>query len=162
MIVPELLLKVVEQAKALAEQKGGYEISLEMDNELCLLGEESELQSAFSNLIFNAVIHTPPKTRIDISWGREGDEARLRVEDSGPGIEQKHLPRLTERFYRVDKARSRQSGGTGLGLAIVKHILARHDGELRISSQPGVGSQFVCAFPIEMILERSQLQQQAS
>jgi two-component system phosphate regulon sensor histidine kinase PhoR len=160
--VPELLQKIVEQARALADQKGDYDINLEVDSELCLLGEEHQLQSAFSNLIFNAVIHTPPKTRIEVSWKREGHEAYLRIADTGPGIEQKHIPRLTERFYRVDKARSRQSGGTGLGLAIVKHIIARHDGELRISSQPGVGSQFVCAFPEEVLLQKRQLQQQAS
>ncbi len=160
--VSELLTKIVEQAKALADQKGGYEITLDVDTELYLLGEESELQSAFSNLIFNAVIHTPAKTKITVSWKHEDKEARMRVEDTGPGIEQKHIPRLTERFYRVDKARSRQSGGTGLGLAIVKHIIARHDGELRISSHPGKGSQFVCAFPEEMVLEKSRQQQQAS
>jgi two-component system phosphate regulon sensor histidine kinase PhoR len=160
-VVPDLLKKVIDQAKALADQKGSYEITLEVDNELCILGEESQLQSAFSNLIFNAVIHTPPKTRIQIIWSRVEHEACLIVEDSGPGIEQQHIPRLTERFYRVDKARSRQSGGTGLGLAIVKHIIARHDGELRISSQPGLGSQFICAFPEETTLERSQLEQQA-
>ncbi len=160
-MVADLLQKIIDQAAVLAEQKGGYDLNLEVDSELCLLGEESELQSAFSNLIFNAVIHTPPKTRIKVSWRREGKVACLQIEDSGPGIEQQHIPRLTERFYRVDKARSRQSGGTGLGLAIVKHIIARHDGELRISSQPGVGSQFVCTFPEEMVLEKSQLQQQA-
>ncbi len=160
-MVADLLQKIIDQAAVLAEQKGGYDLNLEVDGELCLLGEESELQSAFSNLIFNAVIHTPPKTRIKVSWKREGKVACLQIEDSGPGIEQQHIPRLTERFYRVDKARSRQSGGTGLGLAIVKHIIARHDGELRISSQPGVGSQFVCTFPEEMVLEKSQLQQQA-
>jgi two-component system phosphate regulon sensor histidine kinase PhoR len=161
-MVPELLQRVVDQARALADQKGDYDINLKVDSELCLLGEEHQLQSAFSNLIFNAVIHTPPKTRIEVSWKREGHEACLRVADTGPGIEQKHIPRLTERFYRVDKARSRQSGGTGLGLAIVKHIIARHDGELRISSQPGVGSQFLCAFPQEILLDKSQLQQRAS
>lgn len=160
--VADLLQKIIEQASALAEQKGGYDLILEVDRELCLLGEESELQSAFSNLIFNAVIHTPPKSRIMVSWKREKNKACLLVEDSGPGIEQQHIPRLTERFYRVDKARSRQSGGTGLGLAIVKHIIARHNGALRISSQPGVGSQFVCTFPEEMVLDRSRLQQQAS
>ncbi|MGD8908016.1 MAG: phosphate regulon sensor histidine kinase PhoR [Chromatiales bacterium] len=159
-MIPELLQKIIEQARALADQKGDYDINLEVDSELCLLGDEHQLQSAFSNLIFNAVIHTPPKTRIEVSWKREGDEACLSVSDTGPGIEQKHVPRLTERFYRVDKARSRQSGGTGLGLAIVKHIIARHDGELRISSQPGVGSQFICAFPEEVLLEKRRLQQQ--
>jgi two-component system, OmpR family, phosphate regulon sensor histidine kinase PhoR len=158
-LVGELLQRILEQARVLAEQKGGYDIRLEVDEELCLLGEESELQSAFSNLIFNAIIHTPAKTRIHISWKREGEEAYFKVIDSGPGIEQQHIPRLTERFYRVDKARSRQSGGTGLGLAIVKHIIGRHDGELRISSQPGEGSQFVCAFPQEMLLEKRHLQE---
>lgn len=158
--VADLLRRIIEQAKALAEQKGGYNIDLSVDEDLCLLGEESELQSAFSNLIFNAVIHTPPKTQIGVSWKRENREVCLTVWDTGPGIEQQHIPRLTERFYRVDKARSRQSGGTGLGLAIVKHIIGRHDGELRISSQPGTGSRFVCAFPEEMALEKSQLSQQ--
>lgn len=160
--VTELLCNIVDQAKALAEQKGGYDLELKADNELCLLGEESELQSAFSNLIFNAVVHTPPKTHILVCWQREKNEVLLSVEDSGPGIEQQDIPRLTERFYRVDKARSRQSGGTGLGLAIVKHIIARHGGELRISSQPGAGSQFVCAFPKEIVVEKNRLQQQAS
>lgn len=159
-IVSDLLRRIIEQTKALADQKGGYEIELSVDEDLCLLGEENELQSAFSNLIFNAVIHTPPKTRINVTWKRENGEACLSVTDTGPGIEQHHIPRLTERFYRVDKARSRQSGGTGLGLAIVKHIIGRHDGELRISSQPGVGSRFVCAFPEETVLEKSQLPEQ--
>lgn len=159
--VADLLTRIVDQAKALADQKGHSNITLEADDNLCLLGEENQLQSAFSNLVFNAVIHTPPDTPIEISWKRSGNEAHLLVKDSGPGIEQRHIPRLTERFYRVDKARSRQSGGTGLGLAIVKHIITRHDGELRISSQQGVGSQFLCAFPEEMVLEKSELQRQA-
>jgi two-component system phosphate regulon sensor histidine kinase PhoR len=118
------------------------------------LGEESELMSAFSNLVFNAIVHTPTGTVIDISWKREGKGAQLAVVDSGPGIEQRDIPRLTERFYRVDKARSRQSGGTGLGLAIVKHIINRHDGELKIVSQLGVGSQFICSFPEEVTLDK--------
>jgi two-component system phosphate regulon sensor histidine kinase PhoR len=160
-LITNLLRKIMDQARALAEQKGSYELALDADSDLCLLGEENELQSAFSNLVFNAVIHTPPTTRIQVSWKQVGKEAQLCVEDSGPGIEQQHIPRLTERFYRVDKARSRQSGGTGLGLAIVKHIIARHDGELRISSQPGVGSQFICAFPQAVVLQKSRLQQQA-
>lgn len=158
--VSDLLTRILDQARALADQKGQYHISLEAEDSLCLLGEENQLQSAFSNLVFNAVIHTPPNTHIEVSWKRSGDEAQLLVKDSGPGIEQKHIPRLTERFYRVDKARSRQSGGTGLGLAIVKHIITRHDGELRISSQLGVGSQFLCAFPEEMVLEKDEPQRQ--
>jgi two-component system phosphate regulon sensor histidine kinase PhoR len=134
---------------------------VKIDDGLCLVGEENELLSAFSNLIYNAIIHTPPKTEISVSWQRDEDgSASFSVTDTGPGIEQEAIPRLTERFYRVDKARSRQSGGTGLGLAIVKHIIGRHDGELRITSQPGMGSQFKCTFPAEMALEKSQLQQE--
>jgi two-component system phosphate regulon sensor histidine kinase PhoR len=159
--IPDMIRKIVDQAKALAEQKGGYEILVEIDEGLCLVGEENELLSAFSNLIYNAIIHTPPKTEISVSWQRDEDgSASFSVTDTGPGIEQEAIPRLTERFYRVDKARSRQSGGTGLGLAIVKHIIGRHDGELRITSQPGMGSQFKCTFPVEMTLEKSQLQQE--
>ena len=152
--VPDLLSRIVDQARLLADQKGGYTINLQVDDELCLLGEESELTSAFSNLVFNAIVHTPPGTEINISWQRVENHACLTVTDSGPGIEQRHIPRLTERFYRADKARSRQSGGTGLGLAIVKHIIGRHDGELQISSQLGAGSQFKCLFPEEVILHK--------
>jgi two-component system phosphate regulon sensor histidine kinase PhoR len=160
-LVPDLIRKIIDQAKALADQKGGYDILVEIDESLCLIGEENELLSAFSNLINNAIIHTPPKTEIRVSWKREDDCVSFSVSDTGPGIEHETIPRLTERFYRVDKARSRQSGGTGLGLAIVKHIIGRHDGELRITSQPGMGSQFVCTFPSEMALDKNQLHQQA-
>jgi two-component system phosphate regulon sensor histidine kinase PhoR len=152
--VPDLLRRIIDQAQLLAEQKGGYTINLDVNDKLWLLGEESELMSAFSNLVFNAIIHTPPGTEITITWLRLDNEACLTVTDSGPGIEERHIPRLTERFYRVDKARSRQSGGTGLGLAIVKHIIGRHDGEVRISSQLGIGSSFTCAFPVESTLNR--------
>jgi two-component system phosphate regulon sensor histidine kinase PhoR len=152
--VPELLREIIDQAKPLAEQKGGYAITLDVNDNLWLLGEQSELMSAFSNLVFNSIIHTPPGTEITVTWLRLENEACLTVTDTGPGIEERHIPRLTERFYRVDKARSRQSGGTGLGLAIVKHIIGRHDGELKISSQLGVGSSFICAFPEELTLNR--------
>jgi two-component system phosphate regulon sensor histidine kinase PhoR len=152
--VPDLLRRIIDQAQLLAEQKGGYTITLDANDNLWLLGEESELMSAFSNLVFNAIIHTPAGTEITVTWLRLENEACLTVTDSGPGIEERHIPRLTERFYRVDKARSRQSGGTGLGLAIVKHIIGRHDGEIRISSQLGIGSSFTCAFPEEVTLTR--------
>jgi two-component system phosphate regulon sensor histidine kinase PhoR len=123
-----------------------------------LVGNESELQSAFSNLVLNAIIHTPPETSIRVRWHRDDDHALFSVADNGPGIPQEHIPRLTERFYRVDKGRSRQSGGTGLGLAIVKHVLTRHDGELVIVSKAGSGSQFSCVFPLDRIMvgERDQ------
>ncbi|MEJ2619154.1 MAG: phosphate regulon sensor histidine kinase PhoR [Candidatus Thiodiazotropha sp.] len=156
--VPDLLNRIIDQARLLADQKGGYTINLQMDEALCLLGEESELSSSFSNLVFNAIVHTPPGTEINISWQREEQQACLTVTDSGPGIEQRHIPRLTERFYRADKARSRQSGGTGLGLAIVKHILGRHNGELQISSQLGAGSQFKCLFPEEVIWDKCNIE----
>ncbi|MET0089281.1 MAG: phosphate regulon sensor histidine kinase PhoR [Candidatus Thiodiazotropha sp.] len=153
--VPDLLRRIFDQARLLADQKGGYSLELYADENLWLLGEENELTSAFSNLIFNAIVHTPPNTRIRVDWRMEEGRARLTVTDNGPGIEEKHIPRLTERFYRVDKARSRQSGGTGLGLAIVKHIISRHDGELQIVSQAGEGSEFTCIFPEELILDKT-------
>jgi two-component system phosphate regulon sensor histidine kinase PhoR len=154
--VPDLLHRILDQAQLLADQKGGYQLNLRADEQLWLRGEESELMSAFSNLIFNAIIHTPTNTQIDIDWRQEENTAKLIVTDNGPGIEQKDVPRLTERFYRVDKARSRQSGGTGLGLAIVKHIIGRHDGALHIVSQLDVGSQFTCIFPEALILHKSE------
>ncbi len=153
--VPDLLRRIFDQARLLADQKGGYSLELHADENLWLLGEENELTSAFSNLIFNAIVHTPPNTRIRVDWRMEEGRARLTVADNGPGIDEKHIPRLTERFYRVDKARSRQSGGTGLGLAIVKHIISRHDGELQIVSQGGEGSQFTCIFPAALILDKT-------
>jgi two-component system, OmpR family, phosphate regulon sensor histidine kinase PhoR len=153
--VPDLLRRIFDQARLLADQKGGYHLELHADESLWLLGEENELMSAFSNLVFNAIVHTPPNTRIRVDWHLEGDRACLNVADNGPGIEEQHIPRLTERFYRVDKARSRQSGGTGLGLAIVKHIISRHDGELQIVSHTGEGSRFTCIFPRELILDKT-------
>ncbi len=151
--VPELIAAIIDQALVLADQKGGYVIDCKLDKNLWLVGNTVELQSAFSNLIFNAIIHTPPKTKIQITWRKEEEKACFIISDTGPGIPERHIPRLTERFYRVDKGRSRRSGGTGLGLAIVKHIINRHDGELMISSKEGFGSRFSCLFPEEMVLE---------
>ncbi|MEN8180239.1 MAG: phosphate regulon sensor histidine kinase PhoR [Pseudomonadota bacterium] len=151
--VPELIASIIDQAVALADQKGGYTIDHSLDTGLWLVGNTEELQSAFSNLIFNAIIHTPAKTEILITWKKVDGKAVFNISDTGPGIPERHIPRLTERFYRVDKGRSRQSGGTGLGLAIVKHIINRHDGELMISSKEAFGSQFTCRFPESMILE---------
>ncbi|GAB2723591.1 phosphate regulon sensor histidine kinase PhoR [Halomonas garicola] len=114
---------------------------------LTLLGSEEELQSAISNLAFNAVRYTPAGSRIVLRWRREAGGGVIEVEDDGDGVDPAHIPRLTERFYRVDKSRSTQSGGTGLGLAIVKHVLLRHDARLEIESGPGEGALFRCAFP---------------
>ena len=117
-----------------------------------LLGTRSELLSAFSNLVSNAVRYTPAGGRIEVSWRRDAQSLVFAVRDSGPGIAAEHLPRLSERFYRVDRSRSRETGGTGLGLAITKHVVQRHGGELRIESQPGAGSCFMLVFPLQRLL----------
>ena len=112
-----------------------------------LLGARAELHSAVSNLVSNAVRYTPPGGRIEVAWREIGNELVMAVRDTGPGIAPEHLPRLSERFYRVDRSRSRETGGTGLGLAITKHVAQRHGGALRIESQPGVGSTFMLVLP---------------
>jgi two-component system phosphate regulon sensor histidine kinase PhoR len=128
-----------------------HAIALRADPDVFILGSDSELRSAFSNLVLNAVRHTPHRTRIHITWGAREGGAALTVRDDGPGIPARHIPRLTERFYRVDDSRSRETGGTGLGLAIVKHVLERHDAELRIESAVGKGSRFTCVFPSHVV-----------
>lgn len=121
-----------------------------MDGEL--LGVQVELVSAFSNLITNALRYTPAGGRVQVLWQPQPDgSARLQVRDSGPGIAPEHLARLTERFYRIDRSRSRETGGTGLGLAIVKHALQRHGAQLHIESQLGQGSTFTVHFPARRI-----------
>ena len=122
-------------------------LELRLDAELALLGNESEVHSIFFNLINNAVRFTSEAGDIQIQWRRDGAAAVFSVADTGIGIQEEHLPRITERFYRVDKGRSRETGGTGLGLAIVKHALQRHNGRLSIESQMGKGSTFGCHFP---------------
>jgi len=111
---------------------------------------QHDLYKAFSNLVFNAVQYTPAQGRITVRWFRDHNGAPLSVEDTGEGIDEKHLARITERFYRVDKGRSRSHGGTGLGLAIVKHVLTQYKGRLHITSTPGQGSIFRCDFPAEI------------
>ncbi|ESQ12276.1 MAG: hypothetical protein N838_01445 [Thiohalocapsa sp. PB-PSB1] len=137
---------IVEDARALSN--GGHRFDLRLNAELLLVGNETELHSALSNLIFNAVKHTPPGSRVRICWHDSDSGPIFSVEDDGLGIAATDIPRLTERFYRVDKARSRDSGGTGLGLAIVKHVLKRHGAELGIASEPGIATIFTCCFPI--------------
>ncbi len=128
-----------------------FEISCNSDVEL--RGKYSELYSAISNLVVNAAKYTPDNGRIKLSSELRKDGFIIIVEDNGIGIESHHIPRLTERFYRVDLSRSTDTGGTGLGLAIVKHILARHGGELNIESEPGKGSRFLCKLPISRVIE---------
>ena len=144
--VPEELQLLVREAQILSG--GNHDIVANIDPDLLLLGNAGELRSAFSNLIHNAIKHTGSGTRIEVTWCSDDQGPLFSVKDDGLGIELEHIPRLTERFYRVDTARSRASGGTGLGLAIVKHALNRHDAILRISSEPGRGSTFSCRFPI--------------
>ncbi|MBU0808819.1 MAG: PAS domain-containing sensor histidine kinase, partial [Gammaproteobacteria bacterium] len=128
----------------------------EADPHLKLKGSEAELRSAFSNLVFNAVKYTPDEGEIRVRWWGDEQGAHLSVQDTGLGIEAKHLPRLTERFYRVDSSRASNTGGTGLGLAIVKHVLLRHRARLEIASQLGKGSTFTCNFPPLQMVRRGQ------
>ena len=158
--VPALLAAICDDARRLSGGDG-HEIHLEVDETLWLRGAETELRSLFSNLVFNAVRYTPPGGRIDVRWCQDGDQARFSVQDTGIGIAPHHIPRLTERFYRVDVGRSRMKGGTGLGLAIVKHVLLRHQGELEISSIVGEGSRFSALFPQERLLRMEQQDRQA-
>src|SRR5262249_36769275 len=120
-------------------------------------GAQTELQSAIANLVNNAVRYTPEGGRIDVTWRVRPDQAgEIEVRDNGIGIAREHLPRLTERFYRVDGSRSRDTGGTGLGLSIVKHVAQRHGGELAVQSEPGKGSSFRLVLPaVRVRRERS-------
>ena len=148
--VVEMLEMIARDTRALGE--GAHRVLHEADPELSLHGDWNELYSAFSNVAFNAVQHTPPAGTVRLRWASDGEGARLDVTDTGDGIEARHIARLTERFYRVDKARSHEMGGTGLGLAIVKHVLVRHDARLDIESRPGEGSRFSCRFPAHRVL----------
>lgn len=143
-----LLTTVRNEAMALGSEKS-QEIGLECEPGLQLVGTEKEIHSAFSNLVINAVKYTPNNGKIMMRLWRDRQNIYFSVSDNGPGIEQKHIPRLTERFYRVDASRNSGTGGTGLGLAIVKHVLLRHDAELKVSSEVGKGSVFTCVFPLQ-------------
>jgi two-component system phosphate regulon sensor histidine kinase PhoR len=137
-----------------ALSQGRHTFHFECDPSISLLGDEQEILSAFGNLISNAIRYTPDGGKITIQWARDPKGRGIfSVRDTGPGIGAEHLPRLTERFYRVDRSRSRDTGGTGLGLAIVKHIASRHQAQLQIESMVGIGSQFTLVFPAERIAE---------
>ena len=139
-------------AKALS--LGRHKISIDIDEHLNLTGAADELLSALGNLVSNAVRYTPEGGEIHISWQRRKKQAVFSVIDNGIGIEQQHIDRLTERFYRVDRSRSRETGGTGLGLSIVKHILTRHQAKLEIKSTPGKGSTFSAIFPESRVVNK--------
>jgi len=144
-VLQPLLERVRIEAEGLSG--GKHRIALEAAFGHDLLGAESEISSAFVNLVSNAVRYTPAGGEIRLRWDSSDAGAEFSVEDSGIGIDPEHLPRLTERFYRVDRGRSRETGGTGLGLSIVKHALARHQALLAIDSAPGKGSRFTARFP---------------
>ena len=141
--------------EVLALEQRPAEVNLRLDSDAKLLGAEPEIHSIFSNLISNAVKYTPPTGRVDISWWVDADGAHFAVADTGVGIAREHIPRLTERFYRVDPSRARTTGGSGLGLAIVKHALQRHGATLAIESEEGVGSTFTCHFPSRRVVARA-------
>jgi two-component system, OmpR family, phosphate regulon sensor histidine kinase PhoR len=143
--VAALLAGVRDEALALSG--GRHRIELSVQDPAALVANAQELRSAFNNLVSNAVHYTPAGGAIRLDWGQRGAHAVFSVSDTGPGIEPRHIPRLTERFYRVDHSRSRETGGTGLGLAIVKHVLTRHQATLEIESEPGEGSRFSAVFP---------------
>ncbi len=146
--VGELLNLVLEEGNTVS--RGQHKLRLEKKSEACILGSANELHSAFGNLVTNAVRYTPPGGEIVLSWEAQPDgHLRFSVSDSGIGIAPQHIPRLTERFYRVDRSRSRETGGTGLGLAIVKHIAMRHQAHLDIVSEEGKGSTFSIVFPLK-------------
>lgn len=147
-----LLNMLLNDANALSH--GKHQITVESDADLDLLGAPEELQSALGNLVSNAVRYTPDGGHIQIAWKLRNDQAVFSVSDDGIGIEQQHIDRLTERFYRVDRGRSRETGGTGLGLSIVKHILSRHQARLEITSELGKGSTFSVVFPKARIVNK--------
>jgi two-component system phosphate regulon sensor histidine kinase PhoR len=139
-----LLTQILEEAKALSG--GRHAISLTVDGP-DIMGSADELRSAFGNLASNAVRYTPEHGEIKLAWKTAERGVQFSVQDNGIGIRPEHISRLTERFYRVDKSRSRETRGTGLGLAIVKHVLLRHGATLDIQSEPGKGSTFTVRFP---------------
>lgn len=150
--VPAMIRRVIEDVQRTDEKRPRLETDI--DESLCLYGRAGELESVFSNLIANAVQYTPAEGEISVRWRRDEEGVSFEVRDTGIGIEPRHIPRLTERFYRVDAGRHADTGGTGLGLAIVKHCLEHHEGELEIASEPNTGSAFTCRFPTQRAQSR--------
>jgi len=146
-----LVQSLYQDAQSLSA--GRHQISLVSESSDALLGNADELTSALGNLVSNAVRYTPEGGTVVLRWGWRGEALCFSVQDSGEGIEAQHIPRLTERFYRVDRGRSRETGGTGLGLAIVKHVLTRHQGRLVIESKVGQGSCFSACFPLSRVVK---------
>ncbi|MGH8269651.1 MAG: phosphate regulon sensor histidine kinase PhoR, partial [Steroidobacteraceae bacterium] len=147
--VPALLSSL--RKDVLARPMHPREVRLRIDSEAALIGVASEIHSAFANLADNAAKYTPAEASIEMRWWVDEDGAHFSVTDTGIGIPSEHIPRLTERFYRVDQGRSRATGGSGLGLSIVKHVLQRHGAELEVRSVFGEGSTFICHFPPQRV-----------
>jgi two-component system phosphate regulon sensor histidine kinase PhoR len=143
--VPEMAQALKAEAESLS--RGRHRVSLQLESGASLKGSLQEIRSALGNLVSNAVRYTPEGGEITLAWREHNGEGVFAVTDTGEGIAAEHIPRLTERFYRVDRSRSRETGGTGLGLAIVKHVLTRHGARLDIQSTPGKGSTFSAIFP---------------
>lgn len=150
-----LLLRAVAKETATLNSVKQHTITFEIAPDTLVYGVETELRSAFSNIIFNAIHYTPKGGEITVVWRETDDGAQFKVTDNGDGIAAEHLSRLTERFYRVDKARSRKTGGSGLGLSIVKHVLSHHNSKLLIHSEVGQGSEFSFGFKREMTSTRA-------
>jgi two-component system phosphate regulon sensor histidine kinase PhoR len=140
------LFKSLKKDSALISNKE-HKITMSISKDVSLLGYEKEIYSAFFNLIINAVRYTKKGGSINIIWSMKNQRPYFEVQDTGIGIDEKLIPRLTERFFRIDADRSRKSGGTGLGLSIVKHVCIRHEAQIEITSQAGKGSQFKIIFP---------------
>jgi len=148
--IAPLLRELTAEARALSD--GRHEIAFDLGAEAVVTGSRDELASAFGNLVSNAIRYTPAGGTVTLAWhAAENGGGAFSVADSGIGIAPEHIPRLTERFYRIDRSRSRATGGTGLGLAIVKHVLLRHQAELEITSQPGKGSTFTVRMPARRV-----------
>ncbi len=153
--MPAILAQIEREARSLNKDKQ-HTIEFHIEPGLKVYGVETELRSACSNLVFNAIHYTPPGGHIQVHWKQDTHHVKFAVQDNGDGIAQSHLNRLTERFYRVDKARSRKTGGSGLGLSIVKHVLNHHNSQLDITSVVGKGSEFSFTLTNDMVAERSE------
>ena len=149
--VPAMLSLLEQEARTLSGE-AAHQFEFRVDRTLTIHGDGDQLRSAVSNLVNNAIKYTPPGKRILVEWQRLGGRARFAVSDEGEGIAPEHLGKLTERFYRVDRARSRQTGGAGLGLAIVKHALSHHDTQLEVQSELGKGSCFSFVIPARLVV----------
>jgi two-component system phosphate regulon sensor histidine kinase PhoR len=147
--VPEMARALKSEAESLS--RGRHRVGLKLESDAWLNGSLQEIRSALGNLVSNAVRYTPQGGEITLVWRERDGEGVFSVMDTGEGISAEHIPRLTERFYRVDRSRSRETGGTGLGLAIVKHVLTRHGARLDIQSTPGKGSTFSAIFPAQRV-----------